>query len=253
MATINIRVDDHVRDALKEMADTEGINLSEYIRDLLREAVIPVRNEALAQHGDEPAPETLRFMDRKVLSLLHRILGRVLPEDSNDVDGDREYQLDRARVLEEGFTGEYWMEAAGFATELSKRDSRRVSDILQMFRIIGYSLNRLREAGEPFKDDSAERLVYQGFDHNDPLEGQMASYVQLLVDDDKWSELKPYIAESDGGNSHMPMLDIYTRMLAQYRRIMDSRERTYSRDDYALSAEELTVIAEARVHPSNRR
>lgn len=82
------------------MADDEGVTLSEFVRDLLMEAVVPVY-EREAEHVDVPAaPESMRIVDRQMLSLLHRILGRVLPEDANDVDGDLDYQLMRASILE---------------------------------------------------------------------------------------------------------------------------------------------------------
>lgn len=252
MAVLNVRVDDHVRDQLKEAADEEGVTLSEYVRDLMLAAVVPVREENV-RHGDEPAPDSMRTVDRQVLSLLHRILGRVLPEDANDVDGDLEYQLMRAKILEEGYAGEYWLEVAGFRTELSKRDCERVSDILQMFRILTFSIAHLAEAGETVDDKLARRLEFEGFDHNDPLEGHMASYVEHLMTDDRWSELKPQVEANDNGNSHARMLDTYSRMLAEYRRIMDSRERGLNRFDYLLSREDLEKIAAARIHPSNRR
>src|SRR5262245_32014524 len=121
MAVLNVRVDDHVRDQLKEMADVEGVTMGESVRDLLMAVVIPVY-AADVKHGDEPAPASMRTIDRQMLSLLHRILARVLPEDANDVDGDLKYQLERATILEEGFAGEYWLEVAGLRTELSKRD-----------------------------------------------------------------------------------------------------------------------------------
>ena len=146
MAVLNIRVDDRARDQLKELADTGGVTVSEYVRDLLMEAIVPVY-EPDVDHGDHPAPETIRLADRQVLSLLHRILARVLPEDANDVDGDKEYQLERARVLESGFTGEYWQEVAGFHTDLSRRDCARVMDILDMFRMITFSINELEVQG----------------------------------------------------------------------------------------------------------
>lgn len=63
--------------------------------------------ERQVKHGDEPAPETTRIADRQTLSMLHRTLARVLPEDANDDDGIAAYQLERARVIESGFTGEY--------------------------------------------------------------------------------------------------------------------------------------------------
>lgn len=252
MAVLNVRVDDHVRDQLKQMADAEGVTLSEYVRDLLLEAVIPV-SETEVKHGDEPAPESLRTIDRQVLSLLHRILARVLPADANDVDGDMEYQLERAKILEQGFAGEYWREVAGFSTELSKRDCGRVSDILQMFRIITFSIDHLKQGDTPADKELTLGLQFRGFDHNDALEGHMAAYVEHQMRDDRWSELKPQVERNDRGNSHSRMLDTYMRMLAEYRRIMDSRKRGFDRHDYLLTLDELQQIDDASVHPSNRR
>ncbi|MDP9890571.1 YfbU family protein [Pseudarthrobacter enclensis] len=252
MAVLNIRVEDRVRDQLKEMADDEGVTLSEFVRDLLMEAVVPVY-EREVKHGDEPAPESMRIVDRQVLSLLHRILARVLPEDANHTDGDLEYQLMRASILEAGFTGEYWYEVAGFNTELSKRDCGRVSDILQMFRVITFSIDQLSKDGTPVDEELAYKLEFHGFDHNDALEGHMASYVDFLMRDDRWTELKPHLERNDNGNSHARVLDTYLRMLAEYRRIMDSRDRGHGRHSYLLAQEELERIAAARIHPSNRR
>lgn len=251
MAVLNVRVDDHVRDQLKEMADAEGLTLSEYVRELLLAAVVPVYAPNV-KHGDEPAPESMRTIDRQVLSLLHRILARVLPADANDVDGDLEYQLERAMILEEGFAGEYGLEVAGLRTELSKRDCDRVSDILQMFRIITFSIEHLGKDGTSVDEKLAFQLKFQGFDHNDSLEGHMATYVEYQMRDDRWSELKPQVERSDDGNSHARMLDTYMRMLAEYRRVIDSRTRGFDRFDYLLTLDELQQIADARVHPSNR-
>ncbi|TFV57417.1 ribbon-helix-helix protein, CopG family [Geodermatophilus sp. DF01-2] len=253
MAVLNIRLDDRVRDQLKELADDQGVSLSEYVRDLLMEAVVPVYQSEV-EHGDEPPAESMRIADRQVLSLLHRILARVLPEDANGVDGDLEYQLMRAKILEEGYTGEYWYETAGFSTELSKRDCNRVSDILQMFRVVTFSIAHLEKEGKPVAEKLAHQLQFQGFDHNNSLEGHMARYVDFLMRDGKrWTELKPQLERNDNGNSHSPVLDTYLRMLAEYRRIMDSRERGFSPLDHLLSDDELEQIADARVHPSSRR
>ena len=253
MAVLTVRVDDQVRDQLKELADVEGVTLSEYVRDLMMEAVVPVY-EREVEHGDEPAPESLRIVDRQVLSLLHRILARVLPEDANDVDGDLEYQLMRAKILEEGFTGEYWFETAGFRTELSRRDCGRVLDILDMFRIIAFSIDHLAKEGSPVDKELVFQLQFCGFDHNDALESHMANYVEFVMRDDRWTELKPQLERNDNGNSHYPTLDTYLRMLAEYRRIRNGRERgSFRPKDYLLSCDELQQIADGRVHPSNRR
>jgi uncharacterized protein YfbU (UPF0304 family) len=251
MAVLNIRVEDRIRDQLKEMADAEGVTLSEYVRDLVMAAVVPVYQQPV-RHGDEPAPETMRIADRQMLSMLHRILARVLPEDGSDVDGDAGYQLRRARVIEAGFTGEYWQEVAGFHTELSKRDCGRVLDILDMFRMITFSIRRLEKEGTTVSEELSHALEFQGFDGNDGLESHMASYVEFLMSDGRWAELQPQLDRNDGGNSHHRVLDTYMRMLAEHRRIKDSRDRGSRRDDYLLSMDELEQIAAARVHPSHR-
>lgn len=251
MAVLNVRVDDHVRDRLKKMADAEGVTLSEYVRDLLLEAVMPVYT-ADVEHGDEPAPESMRTIDRQVLSLLHRILARVLPEDANDVDGDLKYQLERAKILEDGFAGEYWQEVGGLRTELSKRDCDRVSDILEMFRIITFSIDHLAKDGTAVDENLAFQLEFRGFDHSDALESHMADYVKYQMRDNRWSELKPQVKRNDDGNSHRRMIDTYMRMLSEYRRVMDSRQRGFGQFDYLLTLDELQQISDARVHPSNR-
>ena len=82
----------------------------------------------------------------------------------------------------------------------------------------------------------------------------MADYVDFVMRDDRWTELKPQLARNDNGNSHSPSLDTYGRMLSEYRRIMDCRERgSFRRTAYLLSLDELQQIADGQVHPSNRR
>lgn len=253
MAVLNVRVDDHVHEGLKELADQEGVSLSEYVRDLLREAVVQVVDHRGEEaHGDQPAPDSMRLFERQVLAELHRIHAHVVPEDGAEEDGDPDYQKRRAEILEAGFTGEYWLEVAGFETELSKRDCRRVIDILQMFRVITFSMDDL--APEDALDDVlAQRLVFAGFDYNDALEGHMARYVEFQTRDPrKWSELRPQIEAHDDGNSHMQMLPVYMRMLSEYRRIVDARERSYTRDSWKLAKADLERVAEAAVHPSRR-
>ena len=249
MAVLNVRIDDDAYERLKTLADDEGSSLSEFVRDRLLEFVVPIPRE----HGDEPAPESFNTRDRLMLSLLHRILARVLPEGANDEDGDEDYQLQKALILESGFAGEYWFEVVGFETELSQQDCRRVVDILQMFRIITYSIDRLEEEKTPVDDELVRALRFHGFDHNDALEGHMARYVRYQMrDEHRWQELRTQVEASDNGNSHMQMLEVYMRMLTRYRRIMKERERSYNRDDYLLSADELRAIDSATVHPSHR-
>ena len=249
MAVLNIRVDDQVRDQLKDMADEEGITISEYVRNLVMAAIVP-GYEPEEDRGDLPAPTTMRIADRQVLSLLHRILAHVVPKDDDEVDPRS--QLKSARVIESGFTTEYWREVASFRTELSERDCGRVVDILEMLRMITFRFKELEKEGTAVSEELSHQLEFEGFDGNHGLESRMASYVEFLMSEGKWPELRPQLDRNDGGNSHSPVLDEYMRMLAEHRRIKASRDRGFRRKGYLLSLEELEQIAAARVHPSRR-
>lgn len=254
MATITVRIEDSVRNALQAKADEERQTLSDFVRDCLQDAVFSFRDadKATGSRSEGFEPETLSPLDRHKLALLHRILARVLPEDANDVDGDSAHQLERANVLERGFTREYSMEFAGLRSELNSKHCDFVMDVLELSRIALYSINYLREEGVDV-DDSLERsLKYSGFDHNDSLELQMSSYVRFLVSEEKWVEQKDFVLGRARGNSHSQMIPVYSRMLTEYREIKQNRARRVGMMDYHLTVEELQRIAAAQIHPSNR-
>lgn len=250
MATITVRIDEDTRVALQRHAAGNGLTVSDFVRDLIREQVVD-RDEEIRRVGY--APDSLAPQERHALALLHRILARVLPDETTGPDGDREYQLERARVLEEGFTHEYWVEFAGIEAELSARDSQRVHDILELFRVADDSIAELERIGTPVSAEVREALRYRGFDFNDSLEMKMASYVRYLVKADQWTERAEFVLGRGSGNSHMPLLESYLRMLAEYRRVRARRSPGLGRSGYLLTADELQALADAQVHPENRR
>ncbi|MER5837654.1 YfbU family protein [Streptomyces sp. NPDC002130] len=81
-----------------------------------------------------------------------------------------------------------WYQVAGFNTELPKHDCGRVSDILEMFRIITYGIDHHSKNRTPVEDKLAFELEFQGFNHNDPQENHMASYVDFLLE--SWLHLR---------------------------------------------------------------
>lgn len=254
MATITVRIDDAVRDALQARAEEERQTLSDFVRDRLQDAVFAYREDqgGKGDRSKELQPETLSALDRHTLSLLHRILGRVLPDDANDVDGDKEYQLERAKVLERGFTTEYWMEFAGLRPELTARNCEFVMDVLEMFRMMLYSLDALQEDGVENAESLRQALTFDGFDHNDPLENQMSDYVRFLVQNDKWTEQEDFVLGPERGNSYHQSIPIYSRMLTEYREVKQNPARKTGRKSYLLTEEELQRIAASRIHPSRR-
>lgn len=250
MATITVRIPDDVRDALQEKASEERQSLSDFVRERLEDAVFPFREREERQKDLEV--DSLTAMERHTLSLLHRILGRVLPKDANGTDGDEEYQLERAKVLERGYTKEYWIEFVGLSPELSPWQCEFVMDVLDMFRIALFSINHLREEGVDVADDLRRSLTFRGFDHNDQVEGQMSDYVRFLIKDDKWAEQAEFVLGDERGNSHHRMIDLYSRMLTRYREVKQERFPSTSRHGYLLTYEQLEQLVAAQTYPSNR-
>lgn len=250
MPTITIRLDDITKEQLEALARSRGQSLS----DLTRSAL-----DGLLDRGDDDtrpdvAPRNLTALERQQLALLHRILARVVGDD-NGVDGDKEYQLERAEVLENGFAREYQMEFAGIYPELSARDSEFVVDVLDLFRAITFSIERLKKDGAEVDEELVRQLAFDGFDLNDNREGQMLSYARYLIDDGRWTELRHVFSEeNDNGNSHARLAEVYQRMLDEHEQIRSAKTRDRGRlDSYLLTVDELQRLANAQIHPDNRK
>lgn len=253
MATVTLRMDDSVRDRLQEMADARGASVS----DLIRSAI-----DGLFDRDDRdelrPAvvPESLGAVDRKQLALLHRILARLVEDRGADdrlgEDGDTSYQLDRAQALEAGWAREYDMEFYAMEAELSRRDCGLVMDIFDMFRVLKYSAD---EAGDQLTDDEASWLKFRGYDLNDRFESRLLEYARWIVSDgDRWQEQADVFSDRhDRGNSHMPMLSLYKRLLETYEPIWRGVVHRGGRHRSLLTADELKQIAAAAIHPSHRK
>jgi len=245
MAVVNVRIDDDTHEQLKKRATEDGVTLSEYIRNLISEEVAPIYEEDMPV--DMESPETLSPIHRRLLANSFKALASAAKDKH-----DKEYYLKAVKVFEEGLTGEYGS-YLGLYGELSKRDCARVLDILDMFRAITFSCDDLEKEGTPVDNKLRESLHYHGFDYNDSLEGRMAGYIDYLTQEEKkWTELLPQIKEADNGNSHMPMLSMYLRMLAELRRIRESRKGDHGRFSWKLNADDLQRLANAQIHPSIR-
>lgn len=250
MPTITLRLDDATKEQLEALARGRGQSLS----DLIRSGIdgLLMRNED--DDRIDIAPRSLTAVERQQLALLHRILARVVGDD-NDVDGDKAYQLERAEILENGFIREYSNEFAGIYPELSARDSEFVVDVLDLFRIATFSIEKLRADGVELDEELASALRFDGFDLNDAREGHMLSYARYLVSQDRWSELLyTFSDDNDRGNSHAPLAGVYQRMLDEHAIINSTKRRDrVRRDSYLLTIDELQRLVDAQTHTDNRR
>lgn len=249
LPTITLSLDEATKEQLEILARGRGQNLSYLIRSALDGLLMREDDEQI-----DVAPPSLTTVERQQLALLHRILARVVGDD-NDVDGDKAYQLERAEVLENGFAREYSREFYGIYPELSARDSGFVVEVLEMFRAVTFSVQKLQSDGIELDEDLLRALRFDGFDLNDAREGRLLSYARFLVNEERWSELQyTFSDENDHGNSHAGLADMYQRMFdAHAKTKADKRRERSRRDSYLLGVDDLQRLAAAQVHPDNRQ
>lgn len=185
-------------------------------------------------------PASLSPSERQVLALLHQILSYL---DEDEADYHRRMQ----EVLSRGFTAEY-PDVVSADPELSYADCRLVGDLLDMFRVMKASIEKLDEAERAaLEADHRDVLRFQGFDRNDAREGKMASYVDHLQERGRWTDLIEDVKAADGGNSHVPMLARYESMLRVLRPMWE--EAVSGGMQALLTAEQLRQIAGSRGRP----
>jgi uncharacterized protein len=247
MATVTIRLDEDTREDLEEIAQTRGVTLSVLLRDQIDTLLgrqVPIREEV---------PHALSFQQRQLLAQQHEILALLHADD--EYESRRHYTL--AEVLREGYTGEYGNVFGAMEPEMSRSECKLAWDILDMFRVLGASIDRLSaDDRAALGGDNEERLRFGGFDLNESREGRLLSYVDHLVKAGRWTEIKPRMAEiGDDGNSHSPRLAIYERMLDVYTPIFKDRARGkhgYSSDAFLFTLDELQQVAKAWAWPGRR-
>lgn len=117
-------------------------------------------------------------------------------------------------------------------TELSVEESRYVLDVLELYRAIIFSYNRL--CGENLITKLTDKdIAFPGFDGND--ECQYLSYARYFIEDlGRYDEIKQYCAERDL-NSHMNTTARYKNMLADFSNI-ENRYR------YCMSEEQILKL-----------
>lgn len=237
MATITLRVDDQVKDDLEALARSRGLTVTDLLRPVVEETAGRPTSESRTVQ-----PAHLTAVERRIMSLMHQVLGRLDPDEAD-------YHRKRAEALDEGYTAEYGDEFLGMEPELSARDCELVRDILDMFRVVKASADRL-DPGVLAGLEHAAYLEFRGFDLNDPLEARLLYYARYLLATDRWTDLAEYFdrAHEDGNSHHRTPLS-YQRMLKAYEPLFKARVRG---TDLMFSPDELEAVASAAIHPDNR-
>src|ERR1039458_6848322 len=134
MATITLRVDDETRNDVESLARGQGVTVSDLVRSAIDETL---GREVTA--NSIGGPQSLTFVERRILVLQHEILAQLHADDHDEVVD----HLRMVEVLTRGFTGEYDSVFSSIDSEISRRDCVLVWDLLEMFRVLTSSLSRL--------------------------------------------------------------------------------------------------------------
>ncbi|WP_277212335.1 YfbU family protein [Isoptericola croceus] len=240
---ITIRVEDSQRAALEAYAEAHDQSASDVIRDLIAELVGPPGG---AEPGtdrrrlDDLTPATIAPSERYLMALMHDVLDLL-----NDPTHPDRHHRKAAEILRDGFAGEYGNLVGALRAELSRAEASLLWDILDMFRVLKGSMSRLEA---PIDPASIEDLTFHGFDGNDTREVSLLTYLRYLIKTDRrWTDLEDDFDAADGGNSHVPMLPTYERMLEVFRpiwrEVVHGRGQRRARLD--LNADELRKVAAA--------
>jgi hypothetical protein len=124
----------------------------------------------------------------------------------------------------------------------------QVMDILEMWERIEESYEGLDPAEKARVETEAYGMGvprFVGFDGNN--ETELMHIARLLVNQlDRWSRYK-----GRDFNSHMPSIDLYSRLQTVWRPLWDRKVRQGG--NYKFSADELIAILRERIHPTHRK
>lgn len=237
MKSITIRLPDELKDLISEEAENNGQTQSDYLRQLIEIHAGQIKEEEFRR---KPTQEiSLHAVERKTLILGYQLLLAThgdLPADQYDAE-----DISNAiQALENGYAGEYPQIFAGVDQGLTYDECRLVWDILDMFRVIKYSIRDLGTGGWEHTGviDAEHYGSFHGFDFQIALESRLAGYVAFLVRTGRWKEQQPVI--DTGGNSHSEMLPTYRSMLAEFKPVW--RKATSRGGRHHLSAEEIRDV-----------
>ncbi|WP_454044680.1 YfbU family protein [Cellulosimicrobium sp. Marseille-Q8652] len=247
-------MDDTDYDELGRIARSRGVSLSDLARETLGTLLTVDPADADEVRFRTGTPESLSAIDRRQLSLLHRIMSYLVPDDASSEDGDPDFQRKRAEVLEMGWVSEYSDEFYEIRPEMPRSESDFVMDVLDMFTQLEWSYGELSgDERKALAEEAKYGLKFGGFDFNNRREGRMASYAKYLIDEGKWEHMAKYFDDDhERGNSHMPTIDMYTRMLEEFRPIWRQKVQAARHGEYNLTTTEIRRVLDARTHPDSR-
>lgn len=143
--------------------------------------------------------------DRLILANQMKILAKLYPSEFNEYKNQR-------KAIENGYSLNYSGLFDNIYDEMTKEDCQEVIDILNMYRAITFSYNKIDNKS----DINDYYLKFQGFDGNNET-NQYSYTCYYILDLNRFKELK-YDLEYPDLNSHSQMLDKYRKMLKIWKK-----------------------------------
>lgn len=221
MATVSFRVEDELKERIDRLAEDRGLNVSHLFRQALIDKLLEIE-----PHSEEESRFPLTVKERLALVLQLRTLAAV------SSSGEKEGLEKQIEALYSGYEFHYPDLITAFDNGLTRRASKEVLDILDMYADLSWGFQKLKDKAGIKEAD----VWFPGFDGNNETR-QMAYARYFLFDLDRYNSLHEQVKKNDC-NSHCPMLHIYRKMLPVFK----SRNRPPS----TLSAVDIKDILAAR-------
>ena len=181
---------------------------------------IPVQQIFFSEDNYMQRSSTMSLTKVERLTLVNQF--RILQSAHKDDDYLAEYYQRLEQIFERGYVSLYHEAFDSLPNELSLEVSEEVLSILDLHRALLYSLGQ--------KPDPAdiERVKFNGFDANN--ESDHLSFAKFFTKDgEKYQELQVF-------NSHMPTLERYRKMLAEWDRMERKQQLTKVQIESILEA-----------------
>lgn len=201
-------------------------------------------NTQIDDESRNMTPTSLSVVERRQLAMQHEILALLSAGDEFAPD----YHRRMIKILNEGFTSEYYKTFQMVQPEMTERECTLVHEILEMFTTVERSVAELsKDEQDSLGDHADSALQFRGFDFNNSHEVRVASYARHLTQGDGWTEMAERFDDKHGlGNSHMPTLAAYQRMLSVWKSLWDKKLTSHGGlDKYRFTVDELQQLAAA--------
>ena len=165
----------------------------------------------------------LNKIERLIISNQFKILEKLYPEEA-------EYYSKNRKALENGYKLHYQWIFENIYDEMSEEECQEVIDILNMYRSLTFSYQKLSDKSGIEESD----IRFPGFDGNNEI-SQYSYTNYFTLELNRFNELTNGSEYADF-NSHCEMLDCYRRMLAEWNKYDDKQNLTKEKINSILKA-----------------